>query len=429
LGLSSAGLTGLVLFCGCQSTAESDLIARDRRMQEDKIYALQDYLAEYQQLVCQYRAENEALKEQLQQTGREVAPRATPPAPPERPRQELHDVEIPNLTVPRLDSQSSEENRYESTPPTVDGNPAIRLATHTEDPTPAPAETLAAPEPAERVWLSGEVFANEAGGPRILVDVATLTASGQATSIQGPVSLMVLSPTDSGAPINLARWDVTASDARAAAIESPDPHAMRFRLELPPDVPTDRQVELWVRLLDKNGGKLLEKVALDLRGPGGFASVPFRSLPSTSDSPGDTSTAAIAGNVSPNVNFPSAGSSTVTINGLDGWTIARPGETATAKSAMSERSGVWRAATEPLPMVIATSGPAKPAPLKNQSANSASEDSKSATGSAKTEPAPPAPAPPRWSPERSLGEVASVADVNSPAAKSPPNPIAWSPTR
>ena len=36
------------------------------RLQEDKIYALQDYLSEYQQLVCQYRSENEALKEQMQ---------------------------------------------------------------------------------------------------------------------------------------------------------------------------------------------------------------------------------------------------------------------------------------------------------------------------------------------------------------------------
>ena len=34
-------------------------------MQEDQIYAMQDYMQQYQQLVCQYRSENASLRRQL----------------------------------------------------------------------------------------------------------------------------------------------------------------------------------------------------------------------------------------------------------------------------------------------------------------------------------------------------------------------------
>ena len=36
-------------------------------MQEDQIYSMQDYIHQYQQLVCQYRNENASLKRQLSQ--------------------------------------------------------------------------------------------------------------------------------------------------------------------------------------------------------------------------------------------------------------------------------------------------------------------------------------------------------------------------
>ena len=47
---------------GCQSNADRDLIARDRRMQEDQMWAMQDYIQQYQQLVCQFRSENASLR-------------------------------------------------------------------------------------------------------------------------------------------------------------------------------------------------------------------------------------------------------------------------------------------------------------------------------------------------------------------------------
>ena len=55
----------MVAVVGCQNNSQRDLMARDRRMQEDQIYALQDYITQYQQLLCRYRSENCELKRQL----------------------------------------------------------------------------------------------------------------------------------------------------------------------------------------------------------------------------------------------------------------------------------------------------------------------------------------------------------------------------
>jgi hypothetical protein len=112
-------LAGVLPFLsGCQSGAQSDLIARELRMQEDKIYAQQDYLDQYQQLICKYRAENIALKRMLADHNPGEAPRhrdpttgepasargraapteapAIPPLPPTRPS-EPADLQIPPL--------------------------------------------------------------------------------------------------------------------------------------------------------------------------------------------------------------------------------------------------------------------------------------------------------------------------------------------
>src|SRR5215211_3933533 len=83
-----AGLALIVLaIVGCQSNAERDLIARDRRMQEDQMWAMQDYIQQYQQLVCRFRSENASLRRQLNDdrsgaTGEPLPVPRTPVSPP-----------------------------------------------------------------------------------------------------------------------------------------------------------------------------------------------------------------------------------------------------------------------------------------------------------------------------------------------------------
>ena len=41
-------LVALALVPGCRSATQTDLVEREMRQQEDQIYALQDYLADYE---------------------------------------------------------------------------------------------------------------------------------------------------------------------------------------------------------------------------------------------------------------------------------------------------------------------------------------------------------------------------------------------
>jgi hypothetical protein len=52
----------VLLLAGCQQDSGLDLVERDMRLQEDRIYQLQDWIREYQEMLESCRRENQALK-------------------------------------------------------------------------------------------------------------------------------------------------------------------------------------------------------------------------------------------------------------------------------------------------------------------------------------------------------------------------------
>jgi hypothetical protein len=487
-----AGLVGALLFMsGCQSGAQSDLVARELRMQEDKIYEQQDFLAQYQQLICKYRAENNTLKRMLADQAAPAAPlrRTTPSgepasaggrptpseappaptAPATRPNEPI-DLQIPPLTptpreTPRINEQSASPRDDNAAPSPVVGE-SVQLASHLAPATPiardvvwpiqpagenryelraalrtgdaAPtvasvAEVGEAPKP-DRVWLTGEVVPNESGGPRLAVDVTPLSGAGKAAPFAGELSLMILAPTSAGAPKNIARWDFPAGEVAAATGQtSGNPHTMQFHLELPAETPLDRPVELWVRLKANDGQKLLASVPIDFQRTTTFASVPFRTA--ASDQPQTPLVVRLVdGARGPNhpqsVNVPTSG---------EGWTIARPGKPGLAEKT-APPDGAWRASTQPMPTAIAVASPVQPAlallpvPVKPQPAEQAAPP----PAAANPIPDRPPPIADPWSPNR--GEAASPGlttrtSKGGPTTKSAPNsaPLpaisTWSPNR
>jgi hypothetical protein len=226
---------------------------------------------------------------------------------------------------------------------------------------------------------------------------------------------MVLVPNEAGPPTNLARWDFSPAEARLAADEAPDPHAMRFRLELPADVRLDRPVELWVRLLHDDGEKLLASVPLDLREPRGFASAPFAPMLEQAKPAAPVAVAsAVVSAVAETDDSPYVAMQFL-MNADDGWTIAKPGQPAISTKA-SRNEGEWRTATEPLPIVVAAA-PAKRPQIVAPAAIQAPAES---AGN---------PAPPVWSPDRSGENPTATASRESSARQSPTALSGWSPDR
>jgi hypothetical protein len=434
------------LAAGCQSGAQQDLVARELRMHEDQIYAMEDYITQYQQLVCKYRSENAALRRRLADEyydgGELPAPRQTPraesgqTAPPadtsiesrDTPGREgeqppSRDIEIELPDVPPLEDGTSNESTSQEIIRAVHLEPAVNASAEATAVAEKPREIPIAKKPAGMARaqkivdqsktlprLHGEVVASDSGGgPRLIVNVETaeeLTVSG---TFDGEASLMLVAPGKPRGEQNLARWDFGKEDVEVAEQDSGNERTMRFYLELPADTPVDLSTELWVRLMPSNGDKLLAHTGVDLALPGLFGSSTQSTI--NQSIAGESSVAALAGGgASDRLTRSSA-------RMLEGdWSIARPGEPANLPSAEEILTGGWRTSSEPIAAVAQAIAVAKPEPLAIRQVHHIED-------SIASRPKPTYKAP-TWSPERSSHSAESLEDTATQSL----NP-AWSATR
>jgi hypothetical protein len=381
------------------------------RQQEDQIYAMQDYLAQYQQMLCEARRENAQLRCQLAQQqpcpsapsgaargpapwkperakgpamGAPAAPSApeAEPAPPEvppleetsqRPAASPQTSPAPTSRPPDGQSPSAPEppptRSAPAAPPSTESAPAADPASDGEPPLfvvpavePGADEsavefrTPSAAGPPQTVWLDGEVIpGNDHAGARLLVDVEPLSADGGPATFAGTLSLMVLDPGDQQGDRSLARWDFTPDQLRQAAEPVSGGRAMRLRLQLPADVTVRRPVELWARLVDDEAGKLLTHVGVDLGQPQHFSSIHRRpsadgQLAATTDDRALLQSRTLAQRP-----------------GWSQWRIARPGESNLLAERTGRAEGHWQAAAEPAPAAAVglPSLPANMAPVED----------------------------------------------------------------
>jgi hypothetical protein len=445
--LGSLGLLALML-AGCRSNAQQDLIARELRMQEDQLYAMEDYISQYQQLVCKYRSENAALRRQLADDyydaddgelpapgsgARPLDERRSPsrgptfqaPETPRRNGTAPSDTQLEVPEVPPLEgsTSSSADSNVAAASYTDAGDPvgaATSVAVNdrsADKPLPAQLPTTnpaGATDPSSNeVSLRGEVIANDAGGgPRLMVDVERLDPVGSGTRFDGTLSLLLLERSENDSPQNLARWDFTAADVRSAAEPTAGDHAMRFYLELPADVPSNNATEIWVRLLPRDGTKLLAHADVNLRQPGEFAS-------SRANLPEATSQAApIVASSSRTDEASSVPSSQRSNAGEGEWMTARADQLADLANEKKD-TGQWRASSEPMPVVQSSFATA---PVSRPVQRAAFFDTIQATKPARTY------ARPTWSPDRS-GSTASVSRSGIPQRAAVSQVPVWSDTR
>jgi hypothetical protein len=433
----------LCVIAGCRSGAQQDLVARELRMQEDKLYAMEDYLAQYQQLVCQYRTENASLRRQLEsidsssedlpargtrQRARDVeaAPRETPTdessLPPSQDTVPLpENTEVQELDVPPLNGSSSSKTPTRNQPLTA--NP-LELARKDE---PATGQAIIKQlvfvdqngvnshppknQPVPKVAIRGEVVANESGGgPRLAVEVSLPADSQRPTTFDGSLSLMLLAPEGDDEQRKLARWDFGPNDVRSATEEAGDAATIRFYLELPADTPLGQPTQIWVRLLPREGGKLLNHAEIDLQNPGQFASVSIQPPDGRQHETPEWSARSAT----------TAAATAVTSPLLDSdWSIARPGEPANVAAADTETGYEWRASSEP----IAQPTPPVPDPI---------EPTKTVQHAAHIDPAVSDVLPkykrPTWTPDRSAAIAGTSSQPEGPYGRRSHRP-AWSASR
>lgn len=468
---------------GCQSGGQSDLVTRELRMQEDQIYAMEDYLAEYQQLLCQVRAENAALKRQIAEMNRDgelpqpsdrseptqrnrrrpargpefqsperKAPQGAPPPTPE--------TELIDPGVPPLNGTTSIGERERSL---TEGAGSPRSGKVWIVRGQSPDDEIVSP--VDAVQIRGEVVANDTGGgPRMAIQIIPLSAAATPARFEGAVSLMLLAPQADGSSQCLARWDYSATDVQTLVAESLARDRMEFHLELPAGTPTDVGTEFWVRLIRPEGGKVLEHVPVDLRQPGTFGALPEVDArptkprdkardnwnarqpagdepesPHASEQVSDFAYSA-RGMEKKAVEFSAGvGCSIAKRRDDEGWSVARPDRPGQTGVAGEEVGAAWRAASGPIPVVVesvaVTAPPRAARPVVQQAAfiETVEESTRSAPSAPVARPE--KPAIPKWTAERgtataATGELPSESSRTSTAMGlgAPARPV-WSPLR
>lgn len=316
--LALAALTS----AGCRSRSERDLVERELRMQEDQVYALEDYVAEYQEIVRRIRCENMELRrqlEELQSTGPGVSPKSTDPSTglppddtwsPERPRpRSLLDRRRTQQPDPFKGEQPpAEPEATPSIPPVDTEEPAIELGPPmpvtppatppsatpppvTPPATPAPTEGTAIPpiylEPdapeivpagvlsearplvqraSSTTVVHGElVQLDDQEPPSLHVAVEPRTADGAPLDYSGPLEVLLLDPAEGPTAPALARWEFTPEEVEQAWRDPQSREVLDVLAGLPAGLPLDRPLELWVRLLPAAGGKVLVSTVLTPR--------------------------------------------------------------------------------------------------------------------------------------------------------------------
>jgi hypothetical protein len=424
---------------GCQSNAQHDLIAREIRMREDKIYAMEDYIEQYQQLLCKYRSENAELKRQMSD-GYVIEQKATTGSSSNTPSTTPRNGESPSTGGPSIDVPPTPKANGSEPPPLdlpdvpalEDTNPgSAKLdfrptnlnsgASEVDDGSQVVAASLETDSNSEasttdgELILRGEVVANDSGGgPRIMVDVMT-PSRPEATHATGQVSLIIAASSGAGPWRNYGRWDFGADDAELIFDETLHQSAMRFHLELPPEAPSDIPVELWARVISPDGTRLVCHVPINLQAAGQFTSMPVdeavhfaaaESEPIADETPVDV--------VDRDAVQPASYTAPEPADG--GWTIARPwepGDSSVAKAL----GGEWRAATQTPPEVVAS------VPIDSLRTGTHRTSSPRKVWSDE-------PQPPSWSPDR----LEKLSEDTSDPAEPAPNPLRsarpnWSSTR
>ena len=398
----------VALVAGCQSGVERDVVQREMRQQEDQIYALEDYLSEYQQLLCDARSENAMLKQQMVQgqfreegaddktdeSDTLPSPPATSPTPPQGASEPEVEPSVVPPEIPPLDLSDP------AVPPLKDQS-ANEPEENEREVQPAAAAIEVVGDAATAVVLRGEVrLDDKESGPRVLVEVEPVDDEGRLAEFRGSLSLLVLDPSAREKEQQLARWDFQPEDLQSLAKRAKIGSAFEFPLQLPADAPTNRPLELWVRLMPEDGEKLLGRTTMDLSRAGQFASVEVKSAEKKPDS---ILVAAAERAVEPTRRKAIRNSDTDVRQ--SGWQTARPGEVAKPQAAALKSKSEWKMATRPIPVVESTPV-VESEPVRNYLPPSTKDDR---SGDATA---------PEWSPERSdHGE-----------AEPQPQP-AWSPTR
>jgi len=285
---------------GCRTNLSRDLLEQELRMQEDKIYALQSEVEEYQQQLDACQLENQSLlkarttpaaqggtlrrrrievDEELDVPAGKAPPYDGPPviSPP--------DPNVPDGESPDDESSSAEDaDEFDAAP-----RSNMRLPSSTSEPgehkTELPQFELPAGDEApgddktagdgsvrqitlNRKLTGGRNADGQPGDEGVMVVVEPLDSAGELLEAPGEVSVVLLDPAQEGEAARVARWDFTAEEAAEHLKRTPLGDGLHFDLRWPGGAPVNRLLNLYVRYKTAEGKQLQVEKQIEVNPPG-----------------------------------------------------------------------------------------------------------------------------------------------------------------
>ena len=250
LPLSALFAAALLLVAGCQS-GNTELLERELRLQEDKIYQLQFELEDCCKSLEDCGQENALLRER---TGTSAIARPAPAIRPDRTR--IRETEPDTVEPPRVELGTPDEDASGSeadSPPaaeTFEGSLNFPKA-EVRDGADVTSITLDRP-------LARSAGDNASGKQKLVLGVKPRGDSGQTMPAAGEVAIVVLDETRQDDAGHIARRDFTAKQAATKLRKTPSGPQLRFELDLPADLSQAdaERLRVYVRFLTPDGRKL-----------------------------------------------------------------------------------------------------------------------------------------------------------------------------
>ena len=275
---------------GCKSHGNNELLERELRCQENRIYQLEDELDEMCYALESSRRENQSIKKEIaggdSGAGGRFAPSVTvPPAvsAPGTPAITAPQIEAPPLELPKDEAPRFVPKSKRGAPP-LEEAPSFKPESLEEAPKFQPrgsskpstrvdgSEPLLQPASA-RAPLSGDASTIEKlvlnrqltggwnpdgkhGDEGVFVAIEPRDAENKLVEAVGEVSIAVLDPLQTGAAARVARWDFATDEAATHFRKGPLGQGLEFELPWPSNPPTSRDLRLFVRLTTPDGRKI-----------------------------------------------------------------------------------------------------------------------------------------------------------------------------
>lgn len=290
----------VVAASGCRTARDNqiDLLERELRTQEDYIYELEDYVMQYSEKLRECRC-CEPTVITSEPTTKSVVRKSKPTPAPVRQDEQLEIYEETFESEDSLPAPSGPTRR--ANPPAIAPPPVTPEDTSPEN-LEAPELEIGAPvgraerdsnlqraeyleatqlppvedelvEPVAYEYMGpvaenivvAHLLRSEPGdeSPATLLAVVELhDADDEPIEVDGEVSLMVMTA-DSEQPKRLKRWDFTADDAASAWQSSHLGDGLHLELPLEETELPAAPLELWIRVVNPDGSKLLSQVPFE----------------------------------------------------------------------------------------------------------------------------------------------------------------------